>query len=256
MIRVTWLGHATTVVDVGGVRFVTDPLLRRHAAPLRRRGPAPRPNQLNGVEAVLLSHLHHDHADVPSLRFLRHVPVFAASENARWLTRATGGEAVALEPHQWHRLDAVGGEIEVMRVRADHKSRPMPHRPNAAVGFLVRAGGRVIWFAGDTELYGPMVQLPALAGARIDLALLPIGGWGPRLSPGHMGPVEAARAAELAGVRHVVPIHWGSLHPPGMHLRSGWLTRPPAEFAEALSQFAPACTMIEAPVGQQITIPL
>ncbi|WP_048554155.1 MBL fold metallo-hydrolase, partial [Nostocoides japonicum] len=68
--RLTWLGHSTVVIDIDGVRLVTDPLLRAHAGPLRRLGPAPRPEQYAGTAAVLLSHLHTDHAEPASLRLL------------------------------------------------------------------------------------------------------------------------------------------------------------------------------------------
>ena len=68
-LRITWLGHATVVLDLDGTRIVTDPLLRRHngSAP-PATGPGPRPEQFRDANAVLLSHLHHDHAELPSLR--------------------------------------------------------------------------------------------------------------------------------------------------------------------------------------------
>ena len=85
----------------------------------------------------------------------------------------------------------------------------MPHRPNAANGFLVTTPAYRIWFAGDTSPFPAMADLPALAGGPIDLALIPVGGWGPRLSGGHMDPVQAARACVTVGARAAVPVHWG-----------------------------------------------
>ena len=111
-------------------------------------------------------------------------------------------------------------------MRADHEARPMPHRPNGATGMLLRGGGVVVWFAGDTSLHPDMALLPELAGAPVDLALLPVGGWGPRLSPGHMGPVEAADATARSGARHVIPIHYGTLHPVRAGPRHAWTGRP------------------------------
>jgi L-ascorbate metabolism protein UlaG (beta-lactamase superfamily) len=232
-VHVTWLGHATVVLDLGGARILTDPLLRRRLGPLSRRHDLPLHQHVEDVDAVLLSHLHHDHADLPSLRRLGHAPVFTASENAEW-ARAHGLDAPEVEGGYW--VQAADG-VEVRLVRADHDARPMPHRPNAANGMLVRGGGVVVWFAGDTSLHPEMETLADLAGAPVDLALLPIGGWGPRLSPGHMGPNEAVEAAERSGARHVVPVHYGTLHPSGWPRgRLSWTAAPADRFTERLAE--------------------
>src|SRR3954464_8290273 len=99
-LELTWLGHSSTVIDVGAVRVLTDPVLRRHNPPLRRRGPAPQEAAWRGGDAVLLSHLHHDHADLPSLRRLDGVPAYTAPSNAHWLRRR-GLLGVPLEEGQW-----------------------------------------------------------------------------------------------------------------------------------------------------------
>ena len=207
--RATWLGHASVLLDIGGVRILTDPLLRPRLGPLRRRHDLPLHRHVDDVDAVLLSHLHHDHADLPSLRRLGQVPVYTDPVNLPWLDKHRLGVGDAATD-TWH---PVGPGVEVLLVRADHEARPMPHRPNGTTGMLVRGAGVVVWFAGDTSLHPDMDLLPQLAGGPIDLALLPVGGWGPRLSPGHMGPQEAAEAAVRSGARHVVPIHYGTLHP-------------------------------------------
>jgi hypothetical protein len=149
---VTWLGHSSVVLDVDGVRLVADPLLRRNAGPLRRRGGAPTRALWDGADAVLLSHLHHDHAELRSLRMLpAGVPVITGARNVPWL-RKRGLAAVAP-------LDRAGIEVgpgsgvRVALCAADHSARPMPHRPNAANGHLVRAPSARIWVAGDTALY-------------------------------------------------------------------------------------------------------
>ena len=86
--RVTFVGHATVLVEMDGVRLITDPVLRRRVGPLRRHGAAPDPRLAEGIDAVLISHLHHDHADVPSLRRLsRTVPVLAAPGAGDFLGR-------------------------------------------------------------------------------------------------------------------------------------------------------------------------
>ena len=253
---VTWIGHATNVIDVAGLRIVTDPLLGRHAGVLRRRGEAPRLEDWHGVEAVLVSHLHHDHAHVGSLRVTA-APILTAPANAHWIA-SHGLDAHGLIPGQWWELGAHG--VRIRSVVAVHGHRPMPHRPNAATGFIVEAprdsgGMRRIWFAGDTEPYPAMADLPDLAGGPIDLALLPIGGWGPRLSGGHMDPVQAAKVCEVVGARRAIPIHWGTLHAPlGHHLPRGWMDRGGEAFAAAVRREAPGCDAVVLAPGERLEL--
>jgi L-ascorbate metabolism protein UlaG (beta-lactamase superfamily) len=249
-VHVTWLGHASVLLELGGARVLTDPLLRRRLGPLSRRHDLPLHAHVDEVDAVLLSHLHHDHADLPSLRRLGHVPVVTDPDNARW-ARRQGLDAPEVPREDWVPL-APG--VDTRLVRADHDARPMPHRPNAANGMLVRGGGVVVWFAGDTSLYPQMSDLPDLAGAPVDLALLPVGGWGPRLSPGHMGPREAAEAAALCGARHVVPVHYGTIHPSGWPRRGlAWTSAPAHRFGEQLAEWTDARADV-LDVGQSTTV--
>ena len=246
MLQVAWLGHSTVVVDVAGRRLITDPLLRRHGGALRRRSTPPVRHQWQDVDAVLLSHLHHDHAELRSLRMLGNAPVVTGPANAAWLRRR-GLQGVA--PEGWRDL---GGGVVVRLVEAVHHARPMPHRPNETHGHLVRAGDTVVWFAGDTELYDGMTELPGYADRdRVDLAVVPIGGWGPRLSPGHMGPEEAATACAMTRSRWALPVHWGSLHPPLMGRLGGWMDRPLVHFEEALARTAPRCRLVRAGPGER-----
>ncbi len=248
--RATWVGHSTVLLEMGGLRILTDPLLRRRLGPLRRRSDLPVQPHVDDVDVVLLSHLHHDHADLPSLRRVGHVPVVTAPANLPWLDkhRLEPGDAAT---DAWHPL---GPGVEVLLVRADHEARPMPHRPNGVTGMLLRGGGVVVWFAGDTSLYAEMDQLPELAGGAVDLALLPVGGWGPRLSAGHMGPAEAADAAARSGARHVVPIHYGTLHPSGWPTsRLAWTTGPGERFVEVLPDWTDAIALVP-PVGGAVTV--
>jgi len=244
-VRARWLGHATVVLDVAGVRLVTDPLLRRHAGVLRRRGGrAPRASDWRGADTALVSHLHHDHAELGSLRMLGPLPVLAAPSSAHWLT-AHGLHGVGLAEGEWR---TVADDVRVRTVPAVHGHRPMPHRPNAATGFVVRGGGLTVWFAGDTGPFAGLAHVPELAGAPVDLALVPVGGWGPRLSGGHLDPVEAARACALVGARVAVPVHWGTLHAPASRrLPPGWMDRAGKAFEAAVRRLAPdvrACVLL------------
>ena len=256
-IRVTWLGHATVVVDIDGVRLVADPLLRRHNGVLRRRGgatTAPQDEAWSGADAVLLSHLHHDHAEVSSLRKLGEVPVLTAPDNAAWVTKkGLAGRGVA--EGEWVPVGDAG-DVAVRLVPAVHHSRPMPHRPNAANGHLVRGPSGVVWVAGDTDLYPGIAGHPELAGSAVDVAVVPIGGWGPRLSPGHMGPKQAAKACRMVAARCAVPVHWQTLHVPvAGRFPRGWMDLAGPRFAEALAHEAPTCEARVLEIGSSTTVP-
>jgi L-ascorbate metabolism protein UlaG (beta-lactamase superfamily) len=251
LLRLTWLGHATVLIQLGGTRLLSDPVLRETVGPLRRRRDIAAVARPAPVDGILLSHLHHDHADLPSLRALGAVPVLTDPVNARWARRRRL-VAPDVAPGAWH---DVTDEVQVRLVPAEHRARPMPHRPNAAVGMLVRGLGRVLWFAGDTSVYPEMARLPDLAGAPVDVALLPVGGWGPRLSAGHMGPEEAAEAAALVGARAVVPIHYGTLHPRGWPRgRLAWTSAPVERLPGAVAARSGAAVHV-LEVGQSIRLP-
>jgi L-ascorbate metabolism protein UlaG (beta-lactamase superfamily) len=240
---VRWLGHASVVLDVAGVRLLTDPLLRRHAGLLRRRGAAPEPAAWRDPDVVLISHLHHDHAELGSLELLGSVPMLTAPANAHWLRRHGVPGGTGLSEGEW--WTAPGGAVRVTVVPAVHGDRPMPHRPNAASGFAVLAGGLRVWYAGDTGPHPGMARIPDVLGGPVDLALVPVGGWGPRLSGGHLDPAQAARACALVGARYAVPVHWGTLHAPvSRRLPPGWMDRAGPAFAHAARHEAPGCQVL------------
>lgn len=262
-LTVRWLGHASVVLDLPAhddtgaprtVRVITDPLLRRHAGLLRRRGAAPRRDDWAGADVALVSHLHHDHAELGSLEMLAGVPVLSAPANAHWL-RAHGVTGVGVpEGAAW---TVPGTDVRVVPVAAVHGDRPMPHRPNAAVGFVLVAGDVRVWFAGDTAPHAGMAQVGEVAGGPVDLALVPVGGWGPRLSGGHMDPVQAARAVETVGARWAVPVHWGTLHAPvSRHLPPGWMDAAGPAFAAAVARHAGTCRVHVLAPGAAVRLPV
>ncbi|HEY5815880.1 MAG TPA: MBL fold metallo-hydrolase, partial [Solirubrobacterales bacterium] len=115
--RVTWVGHATVLAELDGARLITDPVLRARVGPLRRHGPPPAPGATKGLDAVLISHLHHDHADLPSLRRIdREVPVLAAPGSAGLLERQGFAAVSELAPGESSRV----GEVVVTAVEARH----------------------------------------------------------------------------------------------------------------------------------------
>jgi L-ascorbate metabolism protein UlaG (beta-lactamase superfamily) len=234
--QIVWLGHSTVLIELDGVRLLTDPVLRSRVMHLRRAAPASDPGS---VDAVLVSHGHNDHLDLPSLKRLpRETPVIAPRGLGRLLrrfpntTEVDEGDEVPVGP------------VTVRATHADHAGRPSPGRSRAAVGYAV-LGSRSVYFAGDTDVF------PAMDGliADLDLALLPVWGWGPALGPGHMNPERAAEALVLLRPKSAVPVHWGTLRPLHRSSRAAFLHDPPHEFAAAAQRLAPEVAVHIVPLG-------
>ncbi len=202
-LAVTWGGHATALIELDGVRLLTDPLLRDRVGPLRRIAPPVRPQLSERIDAVMLSHLHADHADLGSLRELAApTVVFAPKGAARWLARHGVGNVTELSPGEEAQL----GSVRIIATAARHARRRWPLGVEAEPLGFIASGSQGLYFAGDTDLFAEMSEL---AGS-VDLALLPIAGWGPTLGPGHLDPERAVKAAARIAARLVVPIHWGT----------------------------------------------
>lgn len=224
--RLSYIGHATVLVELDGIGVLTDPILRSRVGPLRRQTAPAAPAAARAPDAVLVSHLHRDHTDLPSLRRLGQATHLVVPRGTgRFFARHGFTEVEELAPGQAAQV----GPVAVTAIRAIHDGGRAPFRSGPAIGFLL-AGSKRIYFAGDTDVFEAMRELN-----RPDLALLPIWGWGPSLGPGHMDPTRAAEAVELIRPKVVVPIHWGTFYPRFLeHLRPGPLSRPPEEFVRAL----------------------
>ena len=197
-------------------------LLRRVASPVAR-------DATDGVDAVLLSHLHGDHVDTPSLRRVgSDVPVVGSPTAAAWLRRRGFSDVRELGAGGATRI----GRVSIEATRAQHDGRRWPFGEQAAaVGFVVDR----VYFAGDTDLFPEMSDL----AGRVDVALLPIWGWGPTLGPGHLDPERAAEAAATIRPRVAIPIHWGTLTPLWGRPKADALRRPADDFAAAVQRLAP-----------------
>jgi L-ascorbate metabolism protein UlaG (beta-lactamase superfamily) len=220
------------LLELGGVRLLTDPVLRDRFLHLRRHGTSPAQHVLEGLDGILISHVHHDHVDMPSLRKLpRDIPVVGPRGSAGLLRRAGFPHTTELAAGD---STALGG-LEMTAVPAVHGGRRVPFGPSAdAIGFDIHAGRRA-YFAGDTDLFPEMSEL----AGHLDLALLPVWGWGPRLGPGHLDPERAAQAAALLRPRVCVPIHWGTFYPRGLEKRRPRPLRDPAHwFAARVAELA------------------
>jgi L-ascorbate metabolism protein UlaG (beta-lactamase superfamily) len=232
--RVTYIGHATVLLELDGMRFLTDPVLRSRLAHLRRHGQKPAGDSAADLDAVLISHLHHDHADLPSLRRLPPQTQILGPRGAGGFLRRRGFEAVIeLAPGD---SETFGG-VQVTAVEAEHSRgrRGLGSDDSETIGFVLSGTSRA-YFAGDTDLFEGMAEL---AGG-LDLALLPVWGWGPTLGPGHLDPERAARAAAILKPRIAIPIHWGTLFPIGLsRLGRRHLIAPPREFERRCAELAP-----------------
>jgi L-ascorbate metabolism protein UlaG (beta-lactamase superfamily) len=241
--RLTYVGHATTLIELDGVALLTDPLLRDRVGHVRRIAPAVagplRP------DAILLSHAHRDHLDLPSLlRLPGDIPVFAPSAVAG-VVRREGRAVTELVPGERVRV----GSVAIAATEAVHDGRRVPvGRAREAIGFLVSGTVRV-YFAGDTDLFPGMRSL----SEGLDVALLPVWGWGPRIGAGHLDPERAARAADLLRPRVAIPIHWGTYASP----RAWWRDDPalPArEFERLAAVHAPGVAVSVLAPGQSMTL--
>ncbi|MEU8298769.1 MBL fold metallo-hydrolase [Micromonospora sp. NPDC048909] len=251
MLQLTWYGHSTVWIEDSGTRLLTDPLLRNRLAHLRRRrGSVP---QLPGApDAVLVSHLHADHLDFASLRRLpEHTTLVVPAGAGRLVRQALGGTAGrCVELAAGDRTTI--GQLTVTAVPAAHHPGRGPwsrHRA-PALGYLVE-GQASTWFAGDTGLFDEMTKL-----GPVDLALVPVGGWGPTLGPGHLDPAGAAEAVRRAAAAWAVPIHFGTFWPVGCdRLRPELFRQPGDDFAGHARAIAPGTRVRVLSPGESLTIP-
>jgi L-ascorbate metabolism protein UlaG (beta-lactamase superfamily) len=246
--RLTWVGHATVTLEIDGARLLTDPVLCPRLAVLTRHAAPPSPGALRGLDAVLISHLHYDHLHLPSLRRLGRDARLVVPRGAGHLLSRAGFSDVT-EVAAGDLLHIRGVPVEAVPARHDPRRRPGgPTAP--PLGFV--AGSRAaVYFAGDTAVFP---EMSGLAG-RLDVALLPVWGWGPTLGPGHMGPREAAAALALLEPAVAVPIHWGTLYPIGVaRVRGKALVRPPHAFAALAAQVAPGVRVEILAPGETLTL--
>jgi L-ascorbate metabolism protein UlaG (beta-lactamase superfamily) len=211
---------------------LTDPLLTTRVSHLSRLSSISS-HDLHQVDAVLLSHLHADHVHLPSLRRLGKDLLYIVPR----------GTAPFLARHGFHRvIEMKAGErvsikgVDIEATRAHHPGRRMPGRPRTDCLGYVFYGERNVYFTGDTDIFDGMVAI----GKRVDVALLPVWGWGPTLGVGHMDPYRAARALEMIQPSLAIPIHWGTYYPVGLRpILPNFVDQPPYDFARYANRFAP-----------------
>ena len=217
---VTWIGHATALVQLDGVNFLTDPHFSERASPVQILGPkrwqAPgvRVEDLPHIDVVLLSHNHYDHLDAGSVARLRRQrggpPLFLVPLGLdRWMSGA--GVKRVRKMDWWDRTEVNGATVTF--VPSQHWSRRTLADTNTTLwgGYVVQADSQSFYFAGDTG-YGPDFKEIGARFGGFDLSLLPIGAYEPRwfMKAAHVNPEEAVRIHREVRSRRTVAIHWGT----------------------------------------------
>jgi L-ascorbate metabolism protein UlaG (beta-lactamase superfamily) len=247
--RLTYAGHSTLLIELDGLRILTDPVLGQRVLHINRVAPLPDPRVAERIDYVLVSHAHLDHLDIPSLRRLGPLTQFIVPAGTAHLLRRAGLPRV-VEASPGDELEL--GGVTLTATPAVHSGFRPPFGPAAvAVGYVI-SGSRRIYFAGDTDLFPGMADL----APGLDLALVPVWGWGPRLGPGHLTPERAGVALQLLRPAVVVPIHWGTFWMMGLgpFLRDR-ITAPPRLFAAAAEALAPEVQVrVLEPGGESVVL--
>ncbi|MDI3385322.1 MBL fold metallo-hydrolase [Streptomyces sp. B-S-A8] len=213
-LAVTWVGHASWVVGIGGLTVLTDPVWSRRilGIPARITPAGVAWPALPRIDAVVISHNHYDHLDAPTLKRLpRDTPLFVPAGLGRWFRRRRFTCVTELD--WWEAVQLAGVRFDF--VPAHHWSkRTLTDTCRSLWGGWVltdQGTGRTLYFAGDTG-YGRWFTEIGRRHPGIDLALLPIGAYDPRwwLSDVHCDPEEAVRAVTDLGAARLAPMHWAT----------------------------------------------
>jgi L-ascorbate metabolism protein UlaG (beta-lactamase superfamily) len=212
-VAVSWWGHASTTIECGGVRVLTDPVFTARLAHLQRFDSPVPPADARRADVAVISHLHADHLHVPSLRLLATTTrIIAPRGTRRLLIRSDPALAARVEEVDVGDVVTVAG-VGVRAVTAAHDGRRHPgsrHR-GPALGYVLQFDLTRVWFAGDTGLFDEMAAI-----GPVQVAVVPVGGWGPTLDAGHLDARQAAEAVRRIGAHDAVPVHYGTFWPMGL----------------------------------------
>jgi L-ascorbate metabolism protein UlaG (beta-lactamase superfamily) len=234
--RLTWIGHASWLVQMDGVSLLIDPVFSERVGPVRRNvPPGLTPSDLPFIDAQLVTHNHRDHLDVSSLRAVSR-PIVGGLGLAAFFANA-GLSCTELDWWAETRVCAAagGGELTVRFVPSQHWSRRGLSDTNETLwgGFVVEGASARIYHSGDTAYFDGFTEIGRRSGP-IDAALLPIGAYDPAwfMSKQHMNPEEAVQAFVDLGAKQFVAMHWGTfkltdepLDEPPRRLRAEWERR-------------------------------
>lgn len=236
--RVTWLGHASFLLQGCGASILIDPIFSDHCAPvpvpgMRRKVALPFAiTDLPEIDTILITHGHYDHLDLPTLSALGNKPaVITAQGHADWLSRKLSRPVAEVA---WHERMVIHEGITITATPAQHFTARSPFDRNRGhwCGWLVEGGGRKVWHAGDSGYCPAFLEIGGRYGP-IDFGMIPIGAYQPRaiMKPMHMNPEEAVQAFVDARCRRAVAMHWGTFT-----LTDEPMQEPPTRLREELSR--------------------
>jgi len=216
-LRVTWLGHSTLLVELDGRRVLVDPVWGERASPFswvgpRRFYPPLLPlEQVPAVDAVVISHDHFDHLDLPTIQAIKGwkttfvVPLGVGAHLERWGVPA----AQIVELDWWERTRL--GDLEIVATPARHASGRSPFSGRNGTlwsGFAFLSPAHRVYYSGDTGLFPGLADIGARLGP-FDLAMIEAGAYGRAWPDWHLGPEQAVLASQLVRAKVLLPVHWG-----------------------------------------------
>ncbi|MFB9312142.1 MBL fold metallo-hydrolase [Nocardioides plantarum] len=254
MSAVTWWGHSSMTLELGGAKVATDPLMTARLYHLRRSVPEP-PEAASLADLVLVSHLHHDHLHLPSLaRFGTDVPVVVPRGAAGAVKGLTRHELVEVAPGD--SVHVAGVRVDVLPATHDGRRDKLSRRHHdvPAVGFRFTDGTTSVWYPGDTGVRSDFASVDP-----VDLAAVPIGGWGPSLGDEHLDPEEAVAAVADVGARWALAVHYGTYWPlalrrlrPANHRRL--FVSPPQRFHRAARESGLDAVALTPAFGERVVL--
>ncbi len=256
-VRVTWLGHSSLIIEVDGVRVLTDPMFGERASPVDFAGPRrfhPVPTSLEELpplDGILISHDHYDHLDAGTIRRLAgypvtfYVPLGLGAHLQEW-----GIPAERIVEHDWWDASELPGGVKVVSTPCQHFSgRGLTDRNRTLwTSWAIVGPEHRVWFSGDTGYTEEFRQIGERLGP-FDLALVEAGAYNKAWPTVHLGPDNALKAIQDVGAKHAVPVHWGTFD------LSTHAWDDPAE--ELLKRTEPAGITLHTPVlGRPMTVPV
>jgi len=208
--HITWIGHATFAMKIGGATIATDPIWSERLGPRKRRTkPGVSMEKMPPIDVVTISHSHRDHFDLPTLERIGPKATYVVPKDNAPLLKGMPNVIELDWFESWEKKD-----LRITLVPAQHWSMRMPWDRNQRLwgGFVYQSPEGIAYHAGDTAMNEEVFGAIANRFPKIDWAMLPIGAYEPQwfMQPQHMGPEEAVRAFEILGAKNLCAMHWGT----------------------------------------------